>query len=403
MLQWFDTSSSVQASRPIIPAADRIDWLRTLPFILMHAACLLVFVVGVSPVALSGLRGAVFPAHVRHHGVLSPLLLAQVVQDFARRRSSCSACSAPRPCSAGPSGGPRIIAIITSTRTRKKTRTRPIQHGFVRAHMSWFLSKKGFAPDLKRVRDLMNFPELRWLDRFDIIVPVLFAVAVFFLGVALEKFAPGLGTNGWQMLVWGFFVSTVLCSHGTYTINSLSHVFGKQRYKHRRLEPQQLVPRADHARRGLAQQPPPLPELHAPGLLLVGNRHHLLPAEGDVVARHHLGSEAGAGLGARPSRAGIKPLKKSGCAVHRAAAAYAVPGVRAWREQQHDDAHVHRGGSAGRRPTRHTRVARNSRQNDPNIGDQVQTRQHARRRYAPSGAPVRSMTINQIANASSAT
>ena len=52
----------------------------------------------------------------------------------------------------------------------------PIQHGFVRAHMSWFLSKKGFAPDLKRVRDLMNFPELRWLDRFDIIVPVLLAV-----------------------------------------------------------------------------------------------------------------------------------------------------------------------------------------------------------------------------------
>jgi len=50
------------------------------------------------------------------------------------------------------------------------------------------------------------------------------------LGVALEKFAPGLGTNGWQMLVWGFFVSTVLCSHGTYTINSLSHLWGKKRY-----------------------------------------------------------------------------------------------------------------------------------------------------------------------------
>ncbi len=33
------------------------------------------------------------------------------------------------------------------------------------------------------------------------------------------------------MLIWGFFVSTVLTSHGTYTINSLSHVFGKQRYK----------------------------------------------------------------------------------------------------------------------------------------------------------------------------
>ncbi len=40
-----------------------------------------------------------------------------------------------------------------------------------------------------------------------------------------------LHTTGWQMLVWGFFISTVLVYHGTYTINSLSHVFGRQRYK----------------------------------------------------------------------------------------------------------------------------------------------------------------------------
>ena len=33
------------------------------------------------------------------------------------------------------------------------------------------------------------------------------------------------------MLVWGFFISTVLLYHGTYTINSLSHVFGSQRFK----------------------------------------------------------------------------------------------------------------------------------------------------------------------------
>jgi stearoyl-CoA desaturase (delta-9 desaturase) len=32
------------------------------------------------------------------------------------------------------------------------------------------------------------------------------------------------------MLVWGFFISTVLLYHGTYTINSLSHVFGSQRF-----------------------------------------------------------------------------------------------------------------------------------------------------------------------------
>ncbi|MEO0477024.1 MAG: acyl-CoA desaturase, partial [Planctomycetota bacterium] len=42
---------------------------------------------------------------------------------------------------------------------------------------------------------------------------------------------PSLGTSGFQILVWGFFISTVLTYHGTYTINSLSHKFGSQRYK----------------------------------------------------------------------------------------------------------------------------------------------------------------------------
>jgi stearoyl-CoA desaturase (delta-9 desaturase) len=81
------------------------------------------------------------------------------------------------------------------------------------------------------VRDLMQFRELRWLDRFDIAVPVLLAIGMFVLGAVLEKRAPHLGTDGWQMLVWGFFISTVACYHGTYTINSLSHVYGRQRYR----------------------------------------------------------------------------------------------------------------------------------------------------------------------------
>jgi stearoyl-CoA desaturase (delta-9 desaturase) len=107
----------------------------------------------------------------------------------------------------------------------------PSQHGFWRSHTGWFLTIKGFTPDFQLVRDLMKFPELRWLDRFDIIVPVLLGVGMFLLGVILHKVAPGLGTTGWQMLVWGFVISTVFCWHATYTINSLSHVFGRQRYK----------------------------------------------------------------------------------------------------------------------------------------------------------------------------
>jgi stearoyl-CoA desaturase (delta-9 desaturase) len=34
-----------------------------------------------------------------------------------------------------------------------------------------------------------------------------------------------------QMLIWGFFISTVVLGHGTFTINSLAHVFGRRRYE----------------------------------------------------------------------------------------------------------------------------------------------------------------------------
>src|SRR5690606_38971181 len=42
--------------------------------------------------------------------------------------------------------------------------------------------------------------------------------------------APSLETSGTQLLVWGFFVSTVILYHMTFTINSLAHQFGSRRY-----------------------------------------------------------------------------------------------------------------------------------------------------------------------------
>ncbi len=32
------------------------------------------------------------------------------------------------------------------------------------------------------------------------------------------------------MLVWGFFISTVLLYHGTFTVNSLAHIYGSRRF-----------------------------------------------------------------------------------------------------------------------------------------------------------------------------
>jgi stearoyl-CoA desaturase (delta-9 desaturase) len=80
------------------------------------------------------------------------------------------------------------------------------------------------------MKDLIVYPELRFLDRFDMVVPFLLAIGLYGLGMGLEMYAPGLGTTGPQMLIWGFFISTVVLLHATCTINSLSHQFGSRRF-----------------------------------------------------------------------------------------------------------------------------------------------------------------------------
>lgn len=93
----------------------------------------------------------------------------------------------------------------------------PLTGGFWWAHIGWVLEGHREQTDWDQVRDLARYPELRWLDRFHW-VPVI-AMDMFCLYVA-----------GWSGLVWGAVVSTVLLYHGTFSVNSLGHVFGTRRY-----------------------------------------------------------------------------------------------------------------------------------------------------------------------------
>jgi stearoyl-CoA desaturase (delta-9 desaturase) len=107
----------------------------------------------------------------------------------------------------------------------------PIVKGIYYAHVGWVLSTKYLEPRLELVQDLVRFPELRLLERYYWVPPALLGVATFFLGVALQTYAPQLGTSGWQMLIWGFFVSTVILYHATFCINSFTHLWGRKRFK----------------------------------------------------------------------------------------------------------------------------------------------------------------------------
>lgn len=106
----------------------------------------------------------------------------------------------------------------------------PVVSGIYYAHVGWVLSSQFIDTRKDQVKDLLKFPELRWLDRNHLIPPTLLAVSVFFFGSWLNHVAPELGTSGFQMLVWGFFVSTVLLYHGTFCINSFTHLIGKRRF-----------------------------------------------------------------------------------------------------------------------------------------------------------------------------
>ncbi|MCZ6799788.1 MAG: acyl-CoA desaturase [Nitrospirae bacterium] len=106
----------------------------------------------------------------------------------------------------------------------------PHQRGFWWSQIGWLTSPQNFPTKHDIVGDFSRFPELQFLNRFDTLVPFLFAVSIFGFGELLQAYAPSLGTNGMQMLIWGFFISTVVLMHGTSTINSLSHLLGKKRY-----------------------------------------------------------------------------------------------------------------------------------------------------------------------------
>ena len=92
----------------------------------------------------------------------------------------------------------------------------PVQDGFWYSHFGWLFNNTSDT-DYSSIPDLNRYPELRFLNRYHLLPPIALGVGTFLL-------------FGWSGLFIGFFLSTVLTWHATFTINSLSHVFGKRRF-----------------------------------------------------------------------------------------------------------------------------------------------------------------------------
>jgi stearoyl-CoA desaturase (delta-9 desaturase) len=94
----------------------------------------------------------------------------------------------------------------------------PVQHGFFWSHLGWILSKRFEEARYGRIRDFTSFAELRWLDRHHFVPSLALAAALLLAG-------------GWPAVIWGSFVSSVFLWHGTFSINSIAHAFGRRRYQ----------------------------------------------------------------------------------------------------------------------------------------------------------------------------
>ncbi|NKB23091.1 MAG: acyl-CoA desaturase [Kiritimatiellae bacterium] len=113
----------------------------------------------------------------------------------------------------------------------KKDIHSPHRRGFFFAHIGWVLCDRYSETQLEHIGDFARYPELRFLNRFHIIPPLTLGLIMYGLGYFFQTHYPHLNTSPWQMVVWGFFVSTVLVYHATFCINSVTHMMGKKRFR----------------------------------------------------------------------------------------------------------------------------------------------------------------------------
>jgi stearoyl-CoA desaturase (Delta-9 desaturase) len=86
------------------------------------------------------------------------------------------------------------------------------------AHVGWIISKEYDEYNPTLIQDFVKYPELRWLNKHHWVPVTALGTAVALIG-------------GPAAFFYGFILSTVLLYHGTFSINSLSHLWGTRRFE----------------------------------------------------------------------------------------------------------------------------------------------------------------------------
>jgi len=210
---WFDSSATNNTSTN----PKYINWIRCIPYIIIYVGCLGIFWVGVSAKAII-LCAAIYCLYVFtltafYHRFFShrTFKTSRIVQFIFATIGTCAAQRSPLWWAAHH----RAHHMHSDTELDKHS---PTQHGFIRSHWLWFLEDQNFGTNENIIKDLMRYPELVFLNRYEFLPPAIYAILLYYFG-------------GAQILVWGFFIPTVLVYQVTFSINSLLHLFGKRTYE----------------------------------------------------------------------------------------------------------------------------------------------------------------------------
>lgn len=229
-LRWLDSDATYGTVQNLSAERKQTTWAGYLPFIIFHLGCLAVFFAGISPwavgVAFALYWVRMFAVTAFYHRYLShrTFKMSRWLQfAFALLTLTC--------VQRGPlwwASNHRHHHQVSDQPTDIHS---PIQNGFWWSQMGWLTNTDNLATDYSRVKDLVKFPELVFLNRFDWIGSLLLIVLLAIGGQVVNALLPEAHTNGWQWFIWGYFVSTTVLFHATWSINSLAHLMGKQRYE----------------------------------------------------------------------------------------------------------------------------------------------------------------------------
>ena len=230
VVQWVDSDYGNGDVAAIKARPDRVEWVRAIPFVILHLGCLGVFWVGWSWTAVAAAIGLylarMFAITGFYHRYFSHKTFH--TSRFTQFMFALLGASAVQ-------RGPLWWAYQHRHHHQHSDEEcdahSPNRRGFWWAHIGWITSARNFPTDYSLVRDLAKYPELVFLNRFDSLVPAALAVALAFAGCLLHSYWPGLGVTAGQLVVWGFFISTTALFHATSSINSLAHLMGRRRYE----------------------------------------------------------------------------------------------------------------------------------------------------------------------------